>query len=321
MTVRALRRLVELVTAGATVVGRRPAGSPSLADDDREHQRLCDLLWGPGERRGAVLDTADLAAALGDLGMEPSLTVEGPDLLRIGRRTAAGEMVFLANPIPEPVSVTLRKPPWPAPVAWNPVAWDPVTLRREALPEADGGHRLSLPALGSVFLVDGGTAATPWEEPDAEVPLGGAWRLSLPGVLDAVLPGEVRPWTELGPDAAGFAGIGTYGTEVDVAEQLLGGRAAVLTLSDVGDLARVRVNGIDCGVLWTDPFRIEVTGALRPGRNTVEVDVANAWMNRLIADPGKTFAPVAGVYAPTAPLRPSGVSGPVLLQTFAVTVQ
>ncbi len=80
MTVRALRRIAELVEAGATVVGRRPVGSPSLADDDAEHQRLCDLLWSPS---GSVIDTADLATALDELGVRPSLVVEGGDLLRI----------------------------------------------------------------------------------------------------------------------------------------------------------------------------------------------------------------------------------------------
>jgi hypothetical protein len=48
MTVRALRRLAVLVEEGATGVGRRPIGSPSLADDDAEHARLCDALWGTG---------------------------------------------------------------------------------------------------------------------------------------------------------------------------------------------------------------------------------------------------------------------------------
>jgi hypothetical protein len=320
MTVRALRRLVDLVTAGATIVGRRPAGSPSLADDGPEHERLRDVLWGPGDRRGTVLETADLAAALRDLGIEPSLMVDGADLLRIGRRTAAGEIIFLANPVPEPVMVTLRKPSGPAPVAW-----DPVTLRREALPEVDGGYRLSLPAVGSVFIVDGGNAAAPWQEPDAEVPLVSEWHLTLPGVLDTVLPAGVRPWTELGSEAAGFAGVGTYSTDVDVDEQVLHGRAAVLVLSDVGDLAGVRINGIDCGVVWTSPFRIEVTRALRPGRNTVQVDVASAWMNRLIAQASapasEIFAPVVGVYAPTAPLRPSGISGSVALQMFGAHAQ
>jgi hypothetical protein len=71
-------------------------------------------------------------------------------------------------------------------------------------------------------------------------------------------------------------------------------------------------------VVWTAPWRIDVAAAVRPGRNTVQVEVANAWMNRLIAEAaaptGEVFAPVAGVYAADAPVHPAGLSGPVVLE-------
>ena len=61
-----------------------------------------------------------------------------------------------------------------------------------------------------------------------------------------------------------------------------------------------------------------MTQALRPGRNVVELDVANAWMNRLIAEAatptGELFGPVSGVYAADAAPRPSGLLGPVRLE-------
>jgi len=322
MTVRALRRILALVDAGATVVGRRPCGSPSLADDHAEHQRLCDRLWASGsaDRDGVVIDSDNLAATLGDLGLTPNLIVEDADVLRIGRRVGDTDVVFLANPMPEPVTVTIRKASGPPPVAW-----DPVTLRRDALSELDDGpsfdrrYRTTLPATGSVFLVEGGGSVRPLETPSHERLLDGDWHLTLPGVAAMPLPGGPRPWTELGTDAAAFAGVGTYSTTVSVDPALLDGHAT-LSVPDVGDIARVRLNGVDCGVLWTDPFCVDVTAALQPGRNNVEIDVANAWMNRLIAEAaaptGEIFEPVAHVYAPDAPTRPAGLPGPVVLQVF-----
>src|SRR3954468_8979662 len=233
MTVRALRRLAALVEDGATVVGVRPVGSPSLADDEAEHARLCDAIWSAA----ALVDTAALGAALDRLGLRPSLVVEGADLPRIGRRIDGAEVVFLANPLPEPVIVTVTTT-WADP----PVIWDPVTLRRRPL----ASDRLELPALGSVFLLPGGAVAAP-AGPGEELALDGGWNLSLPGQPPLDLP-EPRPWTELGPEAAGFAGVGTYRTEVDVPAGL-DGRAVVLALGDIGDLARVVVNGTDCGVV------------------------------------------------------------------------
>ena len=308
MTIRALRRIAELVEAGAVVVGRRPVGSPSLADDDREHAALCERLWASG----AVRDTDDLAAVLDDLGVRPSVTVDGAELLRIGRRTTAGDVVFLANPATDPVDVLVTTASGRAPVAW-----DPVTLCREQLAATTAGFRLALPSLGSVVLVDGGAVDDPAGVSGTEVVLDGRWELELPGVLGTTLPDGPRPWTELGPEAAGFAGTGVYRAGVDVEPALLDGRRVRLDIADVGDVARVKVNGVDCGTVWTSPFRADVTGALRPGYNDVELQVANAWMNRLIAEAaqptGEVFAPVAGVYSADAPVRSSGVIGPVRL--------
>jgi hypothetical protein len=71
-------------------------------------------------------------------------------------------------------------------------------------------------------------------------------------------------------------------------------------------------------VVWTEPFALDVTVAVRDGRNTVEIGVANAWMNRLIAEAasptGNVFGPVAGVYQPGAPVQRSGLTGPVVLR-------
>ena len=198
-------------------------------------------------------------------------------------------------------------------------AWDPVAVRREVVRNIDGRCELSLPALGSVFLVPGGTGEAPWHVPDNEVPLDGPWELTLPGAGEFALLDGPRSWTELSADGRAFAGVGTYRTEV-VVDAAPRRRTVLLTAADVGDLARARVNGGDCGVVWTDPYRIDVTRALRPGRNTIEIDVANAWMNRLIAEAaestGELFESVTGVYAPDAPVRASGLTGPVVLQIF-----
>jgi hypothetical protein len=167
-----------------------------------------------------------------------------------------------------------------------------------------------------VFLVGHGQVDEPVHGQLAErydhVALDGPWWLLLPGVGEFALPDGPRPWTEMGSDAERFSGVGRYVTEVDLDEAIVGERRVFLT-AEVGDIGRVVVNGADCGVLWTAPFEVEVTHALRPGRNVVEVHVANAWMNRLIAEAGsptgQIFAPVSQVYAAEATPRLSGVLG------------
>jgi hypothetical protein len=301
MTVRALRRLAQLVTDGASVVGRRPDGSPSLADDPGEHERLCDQLWGAGR----VVDIGDLGDALRDLGVAPELSVQGAELPMISRRVGGRRLTFLTNPHTEPVTVVVSTH------GVRLAAWDPVEVRRWALPEAPNGHSLTLPPLGSVFVLP--DDAPPLSPPVLVTEVAGDWTLTLPGAESVSWSGTPRAWTDLGFTA--FSGVGTYRTSVTLAEP--GAQRVYLSLGAVADIARVRVNGRGCGVAWTEPFRVDVTEALRSGPNVIEVDVANAWMNRLIAEAseptGKIFAPVATVYAPDAPPRPSGLLGPVTL--------
>jgi hypothetical protein len=69
--------------------------------------------------------------------------------------------------------------------------------------------------------------------------------------------------------------------------------------------------------LWKAPYRIDISRAVRPGNNDLDIRVANLWVNRLIGDaqPGATKVAYTTVptYRPDAPLRPSGLIGPVTI--------
>ena len=70
---------------------------------------------------------------------------------------------------------------------------------------------------------------------------------------------------------------------------------------------------------WKKPFKVSLTGALRPGWNDLVVEVTNFWPNRLI---GNQFLPEAERLTHTnitkwkadSPLMPSGLLGPVKLR-------
>ncbi|MCX7006308.1 MAG: hypothetical protein NTY53_03510 [Kiritimatiellaeota bacterium] len=44
------------------------------------------------------------------------------------------------------------------------------------------------------------------------------------------------------------------------------------------------MNGHEAGIVWTAPFELDVTELVRAGENTLEIAVANRWVNRLIGD-------------------------------------
>lgn len=73
-----------------------------------------------------------------------------------------------------------------------------------------------------------------------------------------------------------------------------------LDLGDVRNIASLALNGRALGTLWKKPFRVDVTEALRPGENALEIRVANDWFNRFIGDeqhPDDTGANDKGVLA------------------------
>ena len=88
----------------------------------------------------------------------------------------------------------------------------------------------------------------------------------------------------------------------------------------LSQLAEVKVNGQSCGVAWCPPWRVDVTGALQPGANRLQVEVVNFWPNRLIGDaklpPAQrvTRTNIRKLTAKT-PLEPSGLFGPVQFLT------
>ena len=91
-----------------------------------------------------------------------------------------------------------------------------------------------------------------------------------------------------------------------------------IDLGDVAYMADVFVNGEHVDFIWKAPYKLSYEGALKPGKNTIEVKVVNTWPNRLIGDtqPGaqKVTFTTMPFYRPDSPLYPAGLLGPVVLE-------
>ncbi|MBO6187770.1 MAG: discoidin domain-containing protein [Prevotella sp.] len=106
----------------------------------------------------------------------------------------------------------------------------------------------------------------------------------------------LQDWSQSGDDRIRyFSGHARYTTTLKLkAKEVPAGRAW-LTLPDVRDIAHVWVNGRDCGTAWTAPYEVEITGALKKGKNLIEIEVVNTWHNALRGlDQGK--APYDGIW-------------------------
>lgn len=130
------------------------------------------------------------------------------------------------------------------------------------------------------------------------IQLDGPWTLRLEREGETVRPTELGSWTATDPT---FSGSGVYQTSLNLGERELVDRKMLLDLGDVRELAQVTVNGtVLPRALWA-PYVVDVTEALRPGANTIEVRVTNTLLNRRSKNP-----------------PPSGLLGPVTLRPQAV---
>jgi hypothetical protein len=328
MSLPVLRKIRDLVSGGAKVVGPRPIATPSLSDDTAEFKKIVEDLWGGGKiKSGGNMGDA-LSAIVGAPDFEYKKQREDTNLLFVHRRLPEGEVYWVnnRNNRAEPVEVTFRVS------GKEPELWNPVTGRIEPAPYNIAGGRTTVPLElepnDAVFVVFRKAAAAPsrMAVKQAEIQLAsleGAWEVSFQpgrGAPEKTTLDRLASWTENSDNGVKyFSGTATYTKAVDApAAWFKTGSRLWLDLGDVKNLAEVSVNGKPLGVVWKAPFRIEVTSAMKPGENHLQVRVTNLWVNRLIGDqqPGvtqKITYTTQPFYRANSPLLPSGLIGPVRL--------
>jgi hypothetical protein len=316
------------------VVGPKPEGSPSLAGDAADYAALIAKLWPGGEEtavgKGRVIASTDIEASLRRIGVGPDFSFTGgaadSDIPFVHRSFADGDSYFLVNRLNRPETIEAHfRITGKAPELWHADTGraEPVSYRTE---KGETIVPLSLAAEDSVHVVfrkpamAEGLTVKP-VVPVAAATLDGAWTVSFqPGrgaPASAVFPALAPLDANAVPGIRYFSGVAAYARDFTAPRGWKPGKPLWIDLGEVRELAQVSVNGKSAGIVWHTPYRIDIGALAKAGKNHLEIQVANLWVNRLIGDrqPGAqkiTWTPLP-TYKADAPLRRSGLIGPVAL--------
>jgi len=299
--------------------GTRPAGAAPAASTGG---RPTEPLSSPGTTWNVGAPPLDEPAQYGDFSAVMSVLEKMPvapdfasdvPLRWIHRRDGGTDIYFVANPGLAAVETTARF----RASGKRPELWDPIdgTTRDLARSETAGGstsvplkfephqsffivfrdRAASVPGvLGDQPAASAAGPAAPANFPALEeiVSLDGPWDVAFDrarGGPARVVFDHLADWSRRPEDGIKYySGQAAYARTFDLPAAATGssgeGARLWLDLGAVRNIASVRLNGRDLGVVWCDPWRVEITAAAKPKGNRLEVRVANLWPNRLIGD-------------------------------------
>ena len=349
LTPPVLRKIRDFVLAGATVVGPKPTTSPSLTSypsADDEIRVLANEVWGDCDGRtitehafgkGKVYWGKSLQEVMEAVKTPPDFEYNRPKvdtfLVSIHRRSTDVDIYFVANRADrvEDVEISFRVEGKAAEL------WHPDTGEIEPAEYRIANGRTTVPLRldpwGSVFVVFRHPAARasrtlPHPVRTVLTTIEGPWDVSFPpnwGAPPSIHLEGLTSWTKHSDEGVKyFSGTATYTKEIEARQEWFRpGAKLVLDLGEVKEIAELSVNGKPLGILWKPLFQADVTAALKPGRNHLEIKITNLWLNRLVGDrqPSAekkyTFITFQH-YTKDTPLLESGLLGPVRL--LAVTM-
>ncbi len=310
LSTAAATKILALAKSGATVLLQNTAQKTLGAFDSEAalakmiHAAKASLggsagVYNVGKGR---LVTGAFDASFESLGIQPDFMATDAsgsraDSLAWTHRAGKGfDIYFVSNQATHARELTLSvRVAGPQPELWDAVTG---TILRARDWKVEGGRTVlpvRLEGSGSLFVVlqkkeAGKTVQSRnnWITTTPVQTLDGDWKVSfdplLGGPKGEVVFAGLPDWSQH-PDTAirYYSGTAVYRKTFDW-KPTGAGKAVYLHLGNVANMAEVFVNGISCGTVWTAPYRVDISKALKPGRNELKIEVVNTWANRLIGD-------------------------------------
>jgi hypothetical protein len=321
MSAEVAGKILQLTKDGATVIlSERPLSTPGLAQANVKDQRLKEIaeeLWGGTFRnvqdgdesfqmknlgKGRVVLGPFQGSSFAKLGIARDVEIfdssanAATGFVWTHRKEKDSDIYFVANQdsVRKEVTISLRST-GRIPELYDAVTGEGFAARSYTL--ENGTTKLSylFEPHASVFISFNKPASESvrsegknWIETQYVQTLSEPWLVTFDpdfgGPAQPVRFENLSSWSTH-PDTLirNYSGTASYASSFKV-KSLKDGKKIYLELGEIANIAEVIVNGKNCGVIWTAPYRADVTTAIKKGANSVEIRVTNTWANRLMAD-------------------------------------
>lgn len=208
--------------------------------------------------------------------------------------------------------------------------WDPVTGERFRLTTSLEGEytttNIHLASRQSYFVVFGSSSSTDMlvtyhsTSLITSISVTGKWKLSFDEKMGGPAKttfSDLTDWTKNADQGVKYySGTAIYENQVKIEKQT--NDQYYLHFNQLCDVASIKINGKDAGIIWCSPYELDITPYIHQGNNKIEIVVANSLINRMIGDQQSpsnhhyTSATTSCINA-NSRLKPSGIIGPVTL--------
>ena len=300
------QKMLALVKEGATIfVAEKPTKMTGfLSSSEKEQwQNVIDELWnGNGTQqwplgKGIVVKLPYVEQTFEKLGFVPDVLVnEKPQSMAWTHRTNAdSDIYFLSNQLEEKVNRILSfRISGRTPYLYHPITGVETEIKNWKIENGRTIMPLQFDKNESFFIIfkaptnkTGSSEKQNWSDFETVETLNEDWVLQFDkafnGPSNPIKINELFDWsTSENESIAYYSGTVSYSKTFHWHTSETKG--LYLDFEDINNLAEVILNGKNCGTIWTFPYRVNISEALKKGENTLEIKVTNTWANRLMGD-------------------------------------
>jgi len=322
ISLEVLKSLEKLVNDGAIVIGTKPERTTSLKDYpacDEEVKAIAAKLWGKADGhtiftntygKGKVYWGKTVKEVLEEMNLPPDFQVKGiknnhNEIDYIHRQTESEDIYFVSNSSKSKQKITciFRVDENRVPELWD--AETGLIQRDLQYTKVENGIsiELSMDPLASRFVVFRSNSTGTNDEGltydlqygfsnqkiENVIDLTSDWKVDFDakmGAPETYQFEKLTSWTDVENKGINYySGSANYNREFSVNKEALSPKVeAYVVFEDIQEMARVSVNGNDCGIVWTPPYKARITPYLKAGTNLITIEVINNWNNRIVGD-------------------------------------